>query len=282
MGMITLVRNVPWHWRNCGEFFQFFALFARLGGDECAYLYDHRFLLYSANTIYYGSHDGKANVPAMGDKFNQPDMVGAVDALCTMIRYSDITMNPEEEEANDNPYRLGDLIQLSEAECRLISHRSFLTKIVLNQSPKPLRELICFLTWRSQQQTKFLEVFLQTGVNDAEHDQMPLWGELVVPFLTVEDEFQKHRIEYMLQSMAQIVEKFKKYPKFTRSILTLFWDCVEASPLGQQWVDANRLIMANIEQYMVNHRIRVPGVNAAPTATTPTTYGPAIGPRRNQ
>jgi len=221
----------------------------------------------------------------MGDKFGQPDFTGAIEALCTMIRYSDINMDMEEEgeeEDDDNPYRLGDTVQLTEQECTLISHRAFLTKIVLKQSPTPLREVICFLTWKSLKQTKILNSFLQTGVNDAEHDQIPLWGELVIPFLSVEDEFQKYRTEYLLNAMVQIVEKFKKYPKFTRAILTLFWDCVEASPCGKEWVSANRLLMANIEQYMVTHRLRIPGVNAAPTSTTPTAYGPAIGPRRNQ
>ena len=60
---------------------------------------------------------------------------------------------------------------------------------------------------------------LRDGINDMEFDQLKPWFVVVRPLLNMDDGEQYTRIEYMMIEMFKIVDKFKKYRKFTTNML---------------------------------------------------------------
>ena len=163
-------------------------------------------------------------------------------------------------------------------EYRVILCKDFLKIVLPKQNPEPLAEVYCFVSWNNAHQTKNVTQMLIDGINDAEYEDLPKWQVVVLAFLEIQDLFQKYRVDKLMSSIISTAEKFKKYPKFTRCIVELFWDAAESSGVAKSWIVENRVKITWFEQYMITHNLRVPGVNTNSVVSAPTVFGPIAAP----
>ena len=138
------------------------------------------------------------------------------------------------------------------------------------RNAEPLSSIICFLSWGCLDLTDFYQKVIKTGINDAEFEQIPTWFKVLGPFVAIEDSLQEVRINFLFTACLHILDKFKKYPKFTRGLITQVFDVYEKNPMVKQWMDANRAAWTWVEKWLDMRGYRIPGLNAGKTMTPGT------------
>merc|ERR1712137_499519 len=272
--MLKLLTRLPHYWRNFNEYFLFFEHFASLNERTRQFLHKNDFFIKIVSLIHCGSVDRKP-APKMGDKFDSPSYAHAIGALAFMIRGSTgaILLEEEDEELSDsaigpNPYALpGEKIEISPDHIRSFFNENFLKEIMEEKnSAIPLSSIICFLSWESQVQTDYFLKFVRTGVNDAEFEGIETWFKLVGPIMDIEDSFRLQRINYMFSQCIRILEKFKKYPKYTRNLITCMFKVYEENKDVRQWMDEQRQAWHWIEKWMSGRGFPIPGLTSSDNA----------------
>jgi len=274
--MIDLTRVLPWRWRTFNEYFLFFERVASLSSAARQYLIESHVFILFLRLMHYGAVDPKQNAPKMGDKFESPNFSHALGTLALLIRgsYGFEEEEEEEEEIEDgeNPYALpGAKIEVTADHFRLFTDDAFLKRLMDDKrNAEPLSSIICFLSWGCLDLTDFYQKVIKTGINDAEFEQIPTWFKVLGPFVAIEDSLQEERINFLFTACLHILDKFKKYPKFTRGLITQVFDVYEKNPMVKQWMDANRAAWTWVEKWLDMRGYRIPGLNAGKTMTPGT------------
>jgi len=268
--MPSLLRYIPWFWKNIGEFFLFFDRLAKIS-IPCDYLERRGYVVYASKLIEIGTIDSSHKVPRMGDKYRKPDFSAAVSSLCTMIRSSygfeedDEDIDALEERLLNNPFAIqGSRIEIVFDELQFITSNVFLKKVMKDSNnAEPLSKAICFLSWNNEKLSNLYERFIKTGINDAEHDTIPNWFTLLKPLITMKDSLNENRVAYFLGSILQIIDKFRNYPKFTRTVITELFDLYEEHECCRIWLDRNRARWTWVENWLDSRNMVISGLNAA-------------------
>jgi hypothetical protein len=96
-------------------------------------------------------------------------------------------------------------------------------------------------------------VLLKTCINDAEFDQLVYPFKVLIQVLCVQDSLQQARVDYMMESLLGIVEKFKKYPKFTKNLITYLNELTSACDCARAWREKNRARFTWIDSWVNTH-----------------------------
>merc|ERR1712137_420543 len=240
--MLNLVYRLPWHWRNFNEYFLFFEII---------------------NLIRVGSADGKT-APKMGDKFESPKFGHAIGTLALLIRGSvHINDLSEDDECEENPYALpGGKISLHPEVLRYFRDTTFLKELMDDKNNAAIASIICFFSWESAPQTEAYEKIIRLGLYDAEFENLEGWFTVIRPFVCIEDSYQDHRIEIIFASALEILGEFKKFSKFTHTLITCIFDSYEEIPKVRAWLDKHRLSWIWVEKWLNLRRYRISGLNA--------------------
>lgn len=128
----------------------------------------------------------------------------------------------------------------------------------MEENAASLAEIICFLSWKNPTNTDKAQKLLRIGVNDAEHEQLSIWFKLVSPFLSLDDEYRDIRNDYMFQQFMRIIDKFRKYPKFTCGLITNMFDLYLNIPASKKWMDNNVSSWKWVEKWMTERKFTIP------------------------
>ena len=78
---------------------------------------------------------------------------------------------------------------------------------------------------------------LTKGINDSEFNQLTPWFKILGPVLELKDDLREERINLIMDELLMILDKFKKYPKYTKNMITLLFELSIESPPVKQWFE---------------------------------------------
>lgn len=108
-----------------------------------------------------------------------------------------------------------------------------------NEKLIELGDLFCFLSWEDKGHSQSLESFIREMTNDCEHYQIPDCFSLVDPMIGMEDSLQPSRVEYFLYHVLRILNKFRKYPKFTCGMIIQIYKLYYKYEVCKNWLVSN-------------------------------------------
>merc|ERR1711879_229649 len=164
----------------------------------------------------------------------------------------------------NNPYSLsGKLIPMSEESVAFVSQKVFLRAITFDpkEGLDQLAQLFCYLSWENEGNTQNLQSFLRDMANDCEHNQIPDCFALLMPFLSIQDVLQPDRVEFLLSAILRILNKFKKYPKFTRTMITNCYIMANENDVVRLWLNQHLDGWSWTSEWMLRRGFRLPGQN---------------------
>jgi len=271
--MLSFVKQLPHYWRTFKQFFIFFEKWVLQGSIERDYLVKRDFIKYTSNLIEYGTVDRSIKAPVMGDKFSAPEFSSALATLSILVRCSEIDNDSDDEiddenenekeneyNLNDNPFSIpGTKIDCDPEEFIFLQRDSFLHSSVnlkatdRNLSGKHLGEMIAFMSWNRPKFSNFYEKYLCKEINDVEHNQLPSVFEVVTPFISLDDSLKEDRVNAIMIRCIQILDKFKKYPKYTKALISSIYNLYANNVTCRTWLQDNHQRWRWTESWMTSH-----------------------------
>ena len=139
----------------------------------------------------------------------------------------------------------------------------FLSYCVIDKNnSRPINLILSYWSYENRVNTQWVCEFLCKGINSSEHDSLPPWFAVLTPYLNdLKDSLANDRVVKILETISIIFEKFKKYPKYTQSLVTNLYELYRESSVVRDYYDNNRSKAIVMEKWMESKFPSFPGFN---------------------
>ena len=135
-----------------------------------------------------------------------------------------------------------------------------------NIAPRAFQRMLGFWSWYNRAETERLLEVVKEGLARATADAAPGWCRTGQMLLEVADAYHAYRAESFARALVRNAKQFKKYPKYSKCLLTFFYDMVRRDGDVRRWADNNKEALAWVQKWGRANNFRVPA--PAPAAST--------------
>ena len=233
--VLSLLPDLPPHWRHFGEYFKLLSGISEFGHDERLFFLSRRAI---SRCIDFFMNDesmfssSRKHYVRMGDKFSSPMFAPMLDFISVLVRSTPLDHDIEEDSEDMAPTQLDMSGELDLACLKMVTSRTFLYKALADGGNYPaVQTLFVHLSWLNEaRSSELIQMICEALEEDCQEDDLQPHLDLLAMLIAVPDDLREVRIEKLIPMFVHVITELVPYPEMFKRSVEFLCDLVAHRP----------------------------------------------------